>query len=66
MKTISKIISFVVFAISILLFFVSCQNEKKEDAKPGNLLVTVEHYLNREPSFPIYRSSDNGGREILQ
>lgn len=26
----------------------------------GNLLVTFEHYMNREPSFPIYRSTDNG------
>ena len=26
----------------------------------GNLLATFEHYMNREPSFPIYRSMDNG------
>jgi len=26
----------------------------------GNLLATFEHYMNREPSFPIYRSTDNG------
>ncbi len=26
----------------------------------GNLLVTFEHYMNREPSFPIYRSTDGG------
>lgn len=26
----------------------------------GNLLVTFEHYMHREPSFPIYRSTDEG------
>jgi hypothetical protein len=26
----------------------------------GHLLATFEHYMNREPSFPIYRSTDNG------
>ncbi|WP_375325219.1 sialidase family protein [Flagellimonas sp. GZD32] len=26
----------------------------------GNILVTFEHYMNREPSFPIYRSTDDG------
>lgn len=26
----------------------------------GTLLATFEHYMNREPSFPIYRSTDNG------
>ena len=26
----------------------------------GSLLATFEHYMNREPSFPIYRSTDNG------
>ena len=26
----------------------------------GSLLATFEHYMNREPSFPIYRSIDNG------
>lgn len=26
----------------------------------GNLLATFEHYMHREPSFPIYRSTDHG------
>jgi len=104
MKARSKILltSLMLFAISLPLFLVSCQPEKKEDVmqakeiqpvnvaqvrtlyatqgnaptvgamyprviqikhhaeSKGNLLVTFEHYMNREPSFPIYRSTDNG------
>lgn len=33
---------------------------KHHEGSKGNLLVTFEHYMNREPSFPIYRSTDNG------
>lgn len=33
---------------------------KHHPESKGNLLVTFEHYMNREPSFPIYRSTDNG------
>jgi len=33
---------------------------KHYEGSKGNLLVTFEHYMNREPSFPIYRSTDNG------
>ncbi len=33
---------------------------KKHKGSEGYLLATFEHYMNREPSFPIYRSTDNG------
>lgn len=33
---------------------------KHHTESKGNILVTFEHYMNREPSFPIYRSTDNG------
>jgi hypothetical protein len=33
---------------------------KKHEGSEGYLLATFEHYMNREPSFPIYRSTDNG------
>ncbi len=33
---------------------------KHHEGAEGNLLATFEHYMHREPSFPIYRSTDNG------
>lgn len=33
---------------------------KKHKGSERYLLATFEHYMNREPSFPIYRSTDNG------
>jgi hypothetical protein len=30
------------------------------EGSKGNLLATFEHYMHREPSFPIYRSNDSG------
>lgn len=33
---------------------------KHHEGSKGHLLATFEHYMNREPSFPIYRSTDNG------
>jgi hypothetical protein len=33
---------------------------KHHKGSEGNFLATFEHYMNREPSFPIYRSTDHG------
>lgn len=33
---------------------------KHQEGSKGNLLATFEHYMHREPSFPIYRSTDKG------
>jgi hypothetical protein len=33
---------------------------KNHAGSEGYLLATFEHYMNREPSFPIYRSTDKG------
>lgn len=33
---------------------------KHYEGSKGTLLATFEHYMQREPSFPIYRSTDHG------
>ncbi len=58
MKTISKIISLVLFPISIPLFLVSCQNEKNEDTKPE------EPLSNKVSGMAVNMNGKEVGKEI--